>query len=162
MLVLRFTKTHTLNRIINYSTLKIFCVFNFCRNAISAKINYGENFQIYGTYIPTYVHTYIPTYVHTYIHTFVPTYVHTHIHTYSYVYVCMLVNWKRSLPHYVLLVQCTYTCYCTLILICCAASVAQLLQFAALALRAGGQGSQLHIVFSLLSADDSFIHTYMQ
>ena len=49
MLVLRFTKTHTLNRIINYSTLKIFRVFNFRRNAISTKINYGENFPIYGT-----------------------------------------------------------------------------------------------------------------
>ena len=48
MLVLRFTKTHTLNRIINYSTLKIFRVFNFRRNAISTKINYGENFRIYG------------------------------------------------------------------------------------------------------------------
>ena len=47
MLVLRFTKTHTLNRIINYSTLKIFRVFNFRRNAISTKINYDENFQIY-------------------------------------------------------------------------------------------------------------------
>ena len=43
---------------------------------------------------------------------------------------------------------------------CC--SVAQLLQYTALALRADGQGSQLHIeVFSLLSADDSFIHTYV-
>ena len=50
MLVLRFTKTHTLNRIINYSTLKIFRVFNFRRNAISTKINYGENFRIYGMY----------------------------------------------------------------------------------------------------------------
>ena len=48
MLVLRFTKTHTLNRIINYSTLKIFSVFNFRRNAISTKIDYGENFPIYG------------------------------------------------------------------------------------------------------------------
>ena len=37
VLKLRFTKTHTLNRIINYSALKIFCVFNFCRNAISTK-----------------------------------------------------------------------------------------------------------------------------
>ena len=50
MLVLRFTKTHTLNRIINYSTLKIFRVFNFCPNATSTKINYGENFPIYGTF----------------------------------------------------------------------------------------------------------------
>ena len=47
MPVLQFTKTHTLNRIINYSTL-IFCVINFRRNAISTKINYGENFPIYG------------------------------------------------------------------------------------------------------------------
>ena len=32
----------------NYSTLKIFRVFNFRRSAISTKINYGENFPIYG------------------------------------------------------------------------------------------------------------------
>ena len=48
MLVLRFTKTHTLNRIINYifNAEKIFRVFNFRRNAISTKINYGKNFPI--------------------------------------------------------------------------------------------------------------------
>ena len=34
--------------IVNYSTLKIFRVFNFRRNAISTKINYNENFPIYG------------------------------------------------------------------------------------------------------------------
>ena len=42
-------ETHTLSGIINYSTLKLFRAFNFRRNAISTKINYGENFQIYGT-----------------------------------------------------------------------------------------------------------------
>ena len=44
MLVLRFTKTHTLDRIINYSTLKyfvflIFVVMQYRRKLITAKIS---------------------------------------------------------------------------------------------------------------------------
>ena len=41
----------------NYSTLKIFRVFNFRRNAISTKINYGENFPIYGSLL---LHIHLP------------------------------------------------------------------------------------------------------
>ena len=38
-----------LSRIINYLTLKNVSVFNFRRNAVSAKINYSANFPIYGS-----------------------------------------------------------------------------------------------------------------